>query len=212
MEQSAEILQYRTASPPPETITILSESLWRTHQVVACSLLGPCPLSFASVAFTSIDAAEQKGYEKVPPFKEAVAAHLCPPTFFNSPSPPLGCLALRWMNSLNYSVLHRSHCKQLPPQALQLGLPRGLVLINGSERCLFSYPDSPSSQTFLDVHVLRGGLPIYSPHILTVSGTTHHYSVHWGTLPSQLVGKTSQDSTRPSIWAATVSRMAVPFT
>ncbi len=34
----------------------------------------------ASVALTSVDGAEEKGYEHLPPLDESVAAHLCPPT------------------------------------------------------------------------------------------------------------------------------------
>ncbi len=34
----------------------------------------------ASVALTSVDGTEEKGYEHLPPLEESVAAHLCPPT------------------------------------------------------------------------------------------------------------------------------------
>ncbi len=36
--------------------------------------------SSASAALTSVDDAEEKGYEHLPPLDESVAAHLCPPT------------------------------------------------------------------------------------------------------------------------------------
>ncbi len=37
-----------------------------------------CPS--ASVILTSVDGAEEKGYEHLPPLKESVATHQCPPT------------------------------------------------------------------------------------------------------------------------------------
>ncbi len=39
-----------------------------------------CICPSASVALTSVDGAEEKGYEHLPPLDESVAAHLCPPT------------------------------------------------------------------------------------------------------------------------------------
>lgn len=42
-------------------------------------------------------------------------------------------------------------------------LPRGLLLISGSERYLLSYPDIPSSQTVLEICIQRGSSTIYSP-------------------------------------------------
>ncbi|KAL0165753.1 hypothetical protein M9458_037597, partial [Cirrhinus mrigala] len=39
-----------------------------------------CLRASSSSALTSVDGAEDKGYEKLPPLNESVAAHLCPPT------------------------------------------------------------------------------------------------------------------------------------
>ncbi|KAL0183542.1 hypothetical protein M9458_019238, partial [Cirrhinus mrigala] len=39
-----------------------------------------CLRTSSSSALTSVDGAEDKGYEKLPPLDESVAAHLCPPT------------------------------------------------------------------------------------------------------------------------------------
>ncbi len=50
----------------------------------------------ASAALTSVDGAEEKGYEHLPPLDESVAAHLCPPTAIgwkaraSHPSKPCG--------------------------------------------------------------------------------------------------------------------------
>ncbi len=41
-----------------------------------------CICPSASVALTSVDGSEEKGYEHLPPLDESVAAHLCPPTAF----------------------------------------------------------------------------------------------------------------------------------
>ncbi len=67
------------SSPPPTLIPLLPRSsyeltlLWHAHH---SSLIR----ASASVALTSIDGTEEKGYEHLPPLDESVATHLCPPT------------------------------------------------------------------------------------------------------------------------------------
>ncbi len=68
----------RYQSPPLTLVPLLPRSSYEL------TILWHAPHSShirpsASVALTSIDAAEEKGYEHLPPLDESVAAHLCPP-------------------------------------------------------------------------------------------------------------------------------------
>ncbi len=102
----------RQCSPPffPEVHDELTKS-WR----------GPYSShirSSASSALTSVDGAEEKGYEHLPPLDESVAAHLCPPTAIgwktraNHPSKP--CRATSALAGLPGQAAHqrggRSRC------------------------------------------------------------------------------------------------------
>ncbi len=49
-------------------------------------------------------------------------------------------------------------------------LHRGLVLFSGPERCILSHPDSPSSQTILEIRLRGSGLPVHGPTLWAVSG------------------------------------------
>ncbi len=55
-----------------------------------------------------------------------------------------------------------------------VNIPRGLVFIGGSGRCLLSYPDNPSSPTVLEICIRRG----YHTTVRTVSDPAHFYEVH----------------------------------
>ncbi len=69
------------------------------------SRIGPS----ASAALTSVDAAEEKGYEHLPPLDESMAAHLCPPTAIgwkaraSHPSKP--CRATSALAGCTYSAV-----------------------------------------------------------------------------------------------------------
>ncbi len=72
------LLTGRYQSPPLTLVPLLPRSSYEL------TILWHAPHSShirpsASVALTSIDAAEEKGYEHLPPLDESVAAHLCPP-------------------------------------------------------------------------------------------------------------------------------------
>ncbi len=88
----------------------------------------------ASSALTTIDGAEEKGYERMPQLDESVAAHLCPPTAIgwkaksNHPSKPCrttSALAGRSYASAGQaaSVLH-----SMAPELRRLSSPRNLHL------------------------------------------------------------------------------------
>ncbi len=47
---------------------------------------------------------------------------------------------------------------------------RGLVLFSGPERRILSHPDSPPSQTILEIRLRRCGLPVHGPTLWAVSG------------------------------------------
>ncbi len=67
------------SGPMPMLVPLLPHSTRRAHKIVArpySSRIRPS----ASAALTSIDVAEEKGYEHLPPLDESVAAHSCPPT------------------------------------------------------------------------------------------------------------------------------------
>lgn len=55
---------------------------------------------------------------------------------------------------------------------------RGLVSVCGSERHILSCPNSPSSQTFLEIRIQGSGLSIHSPAIWAVPSPSHFYEVH----------------------------------
>ncbi len=68
-------------------------------------------------------------------------------------------------------------------------LHRGLVLFSGPERCILSHPDSPPSQTILEIRLRGSGLPVHGPTLWAVSGPPYFYEVHGrGTFPSQTDG------------------------
>lgn len=47
----------------------------------------PCTQPACVRPLTSVDGVEEKGYEKLPPLDESVAAHLCPPTAMDESGP-----------------------------------------------------------------------------------------------------------------------------
>ncbi len=63
---------------------------------------------------------------------------------------------------------------------------RGLVLFSGSERRILSHPDSPPSQTILEIRLRGSGLPVHGPTLWAVSGPPYFYEVHGrGSFPSE---------------------------
>ncbi len=68
-------------------------------------------------------------------------------------------------------------------------LHRGLVLFSGPERCILSHPDSPPSQTILEIRLRGSGLPVHGPTLWAVSGPPYFYEVHGrGSFPSETDG------------------------
>ncbi len=68
-------------------------------------------------------------------------------------------------------------------------LHRGLVLFSGPERCILSHPDSPPSQTILEIRLRGSGLPVHGPTLWAVSGPPYFYKVHGrGSFPSETDG------------------------
>ncbi len=69
-------------------------------------------------------------------------------------------------------------------------LHRGLVLFSGPERCILSHPDSPPSQTILEIRLRGSGLPVHGPTLWAVSFTSpYFYEVHGrGSFPSETDG------------------------
>ncbi len=68
-------------------------------------------------------------------------------------------------------------------------MPRGLVYVAGSERRILSHPDSPPSQTILEIRIRRGGLSIQGPALWAVPGSPHFHTMHGcGSLPSETDG------------------------
>ncbi len=66
---------------------------------------------------------------------------------------------------------------------------RGLVLFSGPERRILSHPDSPPSQTILEIHLRGSGLPVHGPTLWAVSGPPYFYEVHGrGSFPSETDG------------------------
>ncbi len=50
-------------------------------------------------------------------------------------------------------------------------MPRGLVLLSGSERCLLSHPDNSPSQVILEIRLRGSGISIHGPSLRTVPGS-----------------------------------------
>ncbi len=69
-------------------------------------------------------------------------------------------------------------------------MPRGLVHVVGSERCILSYQGTPPpSQTILEIRIRRGGISIQGPTVWSVPGSPHFYAMHGcSTLPSATDG------------------------
>lgn len=74
--------------PPRSQLDDFCQGTSRTPVTSQCpsslrSTMNSCRVSYsacASATLSSVDGAAEKGYEKLPPLEEAVAAHLCPPT------------------------------------------------------------------------------------------------------------------------------------
>ncbi len=80
-------------------------------------------------------------------------------------------------------VVQDDHFETDPPA----NMPRGLVHVAGSERCVHSHPGSPPPQTILEIR--RGGISIQGPAIWAVPGSPHFYTMHGcGSLPSATDG------------------------
>ncbi len=54
---------------------------------------------------------------------------------------------------------------------LPANMPRGLVHVAGSERCVLSHSGSPPSQTILEICIRRGGISIQGPAVWTILGS-----------------------------------------
>ncbi len=68
-------------------------------------------------------------------------------------------------------------------------MPRGLVHVTGSERCVLSHPGSPPSQAILEIRIRRGGISIQGPAVWSVPGSPHFNTMHGcGSLPSATCG------------------------
>ncbi len=68
-------------------------------------------------------------------------------------------------------------------------MPRGLVHVAGSERCVLSHLDSPPSQTILEIRIRRGGISIQGPAVWAIPCSPHFYMMHGcGSLPSATDG------------------------
>ncbi len=66
---------------------------------------------------------------------------------------------------------------------------RGLVLFSGPEGRILSHPDSPPSQTILEIRLRGSGLPVHGPTLWAVSGPPYFYKVHGrGSFPSETDG------------------------
>ncbi len=79
-QQAGWVFSHSALSKPPANARPPSSPKFiRAHNIMACphsSRIRPS----ASVALTSVDGVEEKGYEHQPALDESVAAHLCPPT------------------------------------------------------------------------------------------------------------------------------------
>ncbi len=160
----------------------------------------------ASSALTTIDGAEEKGYERMPQLDESVAAHLCPPTAIgwkakaSHPSKP--CRTTLALAGRSYASAGQA-ASQMPESrphetAVQddhaeadplADSHRGLVLFSGPERRILSHPDSPPSQTILEIRLRGSGLPVHGPTLWAVSGPPYFYEVHGrGNFPSETDG------------------------
>ncbi len=62
-------------------------------------------------------------------------------------------------------------------------------LFSGPERRILSHPDSPPSQTILEIRLRGSGLPVHGPTLWAVSGPPYFYEVHGrGSFPSEIDG------------------------
>ncbi len=85
-----------------------------------------------------------------------------------------------------YHALMRRPFRMITLKQILADLHRGLVLFSGPERCILSHPDSPPSQTILEIRLRGCGLPVHGPNLWAVSGPPYFYKVHGrGSFPSQ---------------------------
>ncbi len=68
-------------------------------------------------------------------------------------------------------------------------MPRGLVHVAASERCVLSHLGSPPSQTILEIRIRRGGISIQGPAVWAIPCSPHFYMMHGcSSLPSATDG------------------------
>ncbi len=85
---------------------------------------------------------------------------------------------------LNYALMKRLF-RMITWNRYSRNMPRGLVHIAGSERCLLSLPGIPPSQTILEICIWRGGISIQGPAVWSDPGSPYFYMMHGcGSLPS----------------------------
>ncbi len=115
-----EALCQRSSPLFPEVLDELTKS-WRAPY---SSRIRPS----TSAAFTSVDGAEEKGYEHLPPLDESVATHLCPPTAIGwkaratHPSKP--CRAISALTGRAYSAAGQAATALHSMAVLQVFKPR----------------------------------------------------------------------------------------
>ncbi len=103
--------------------------------------------------------------------------------YFLIPKKDGGLRPILDLRRLNHALMRRIRTDPLADSH------RGLVLFSGPERRILSHPDSPPSQTILEIRLRGGGLPVHSPTLWAVSGPPYFYEVHGrGSFPSETDG------------------------
>ncbi len=138
----------------------------RFSGVVSTSVQGENARVLRSEVMTLL---EKGAIEMVPP---ALSGSGFYSRYFLVPKKDGGLRPILDLRCLNHTLMRR------PFRMITLKqITDGLVLFSGPERCILSHPDSPPSQTILEIRLRGSGLPVHGPTLWAVSGPTYFYEV-----------------------------------
>ncbi len=128
---------------------------------------------------------EKEAIEMVPP---ALSESGFYSRYFLIPQKDGGLWPILDLRHLNHALMRRIQDDHAEADPLA-DSHRGLVLFSGPERRILSHPDSPPSQTILEIRLRGSGLPVHGPTLWAVSGPPYFHEVHGrGSFPSETDG------------------------
>ncbi len=129
---------------------------------------------------------EKRAIEIVPPAQSESGFYS---RYFLVPKKDGGLRPILDLRLLNYALMKRSFRMITLKQILwQICLGDWFMSLDLKD-AYFSHPDSPPSQTILEIRIQRGGLSVPGPAVWAVPGSPYFHTMHGcGSLPSETDG------------------------